>query len=329
LIARRTLLIVFGAVVIAPLAALAQQPGKVWRVGFLTPLSRQAANDAGVFDAFVQGLRELGYVEGKNLVIEARFAEGRPDRLPRLARELVELNVDVIMSGGTPSTSAAQKATTTIPIVMGSVIDPIGSGFVKSLAHPGGNITGRSNFAGDVSSKYLELVLAFIPKLSLVAVLLDPGNSGHPAILRSVRAAALKVGVAVLPVEARTEHEIETAFIDLTRQNAGAVIVATSSLFNVHRERVAKAAATRRLPSIAANQIYAEAGGLMSYGQNLADNYRRAAVFVDKILKGAKPGDLPVERPTRLELVINRKTAHALGLTIPADLLLRADKVIE
>lgn len=260
MIARRTFLILFGAVAITPLAALAQQPGKAWRGGFLTLLTRQAVNDAGVFDAFVEGLRELGYLEGKNLVIEARFAEGRLDRLPRLAR---------------------------------------------------------------------ELVLAFWPRLSLVAVLLDPGNTGHPAILRSVQAAALKVGVAVLPVEARTEQEIETAFINLTRQNAGAVIVATSSLFNVHRERVANAAERHRLPSIAANRIYAEAGGLMSYGQNLADNYRRAAVFVDKIIKGAKPGDLPVERPTRLEIVINRKTANALGLTIPADLLLRTDKIIE
>jgi putative ABC transport system substrate-binding protein len=328
---RRKLIVALGASALtSPFALFGQPQGKVWRIGYLSTLSRQASLDAaGVVEAFLLGLRELGYVEGKNLVIEWRFADGNYERLPSLATELVQLKVEVILGSGTPATSAAQKATTIIPIVMASSNDPIGSGFVKSLARPGGNITGLSNFAGDVSSKYLEMLTSMVPKLSRVAVLLSPSNSGHRVILEGVEMAARRIGVKVLPVEARGPEDIKSAFSRMAGERVGAVIVATDALFNEHRRLIAELAVKHRLPSIAANRIYPEAGGLMSYGQNLAKNYRRAATYVDKIFKGAKPGDLPVEQPMTLELIINRKTAKELGLTIPQSLLISADKVIE
>lgn len=326
---RRKLLIALGAgALAAPLGSYAQQQGKVWRVGFLA-LRRPASLDSDLFGAFPQGMRELGYVEGKNMVIEWRFADGKSERLPGLAAELVLLKVDVIMTAGTQAISAAQKATTTIPIVMGGANDPVGSGFVHSLARPGGNITGPSLLLGDVTPKQLELLLTMVPKLSRVAVLVNPANVSYATLLNNIQAAAQRASIKVLPVETRTPQQIKDAFSMMARDKAEAVIVASDALFTQQIRQIAELAAKDRLPLIAPFREYVEAGVLMSYGQNLADHFRRAAGYVDRILKGAKSGDLPVEQPTKFELVINRRTAKALGLKIPVELLLRADKVIE
>ncbi len=326
---RRRLLTALGLCLLAaPLSAYAQQQGKVWRVGFLS-LRRVASLDSDFYGAFPRGMRELGYVEGRNLVIEWRSADGKSERLPGLAAELVELKVDVIVVAGTPPTSAAHKATTTIPIVMGSTNDPVGSGFVTSLARPGGNITGLSDTTLDISPKHVEMLLSIVPKLRRAAVLMNPYNLGHARILKSVQAAAQRSRLTILPVEARTPQEIEQAFSTMAQENARAVIVAADPLFTQQRRQIGELAVKHRLPSAFALREFVEAGGLMSYGQNFGDHYRRAAAYVDKILKGARPGDLPVEQSTKFELLINRKTAKALGLTIPQSLLIRADEVIE
>ncbi len=258
-----------------------------------------------------------------------RFAGGEYEHLPGMAAELVQMKVNVIMALGPPAIIAAQKATTTNPIVIVTSVDPVGAGFVKSLARPGVNITGLSNLAGDLGSKHLEMLLTMVPKLSRVAVLVNPANLAYASILKNVQAAAQKAGIKVLPVKAQTPQEIESAFSMMAREYAGAVIVTLDPFFIQQGLQIAVQAAKHRLPSIFANREYAEAGGLMSYGQNQADIYRRAAGYVDRILKGAKPGELPVEQPTKLELFINRKTAKMLGLTIPQSLLISADKVIE
>ena len=329
---RRKLAIALGAgALAAPFSSFAQQQGKVWRVGFLAP-RRIGSLDSDVFGGFPQGMRELGYTEGKNLVIEWRSAHGRYELLPGLAAELVQLKVDVIVAVAEVAIRAAQNATTTIPIVMGTTVtDPVESGFVKSLARPGGNITGLSDVNFDISPKQLEMLLSMVPKLSRVAVLLNPGSDLHAAILEGFEIAAqmTRKNVTILPVEARNPQEIEGAFSVMTRQKAGAFIVPPDSFFVQQRRQIAELAASHRLPSISARKEDVEAGSLMSYGPNSTYKYRRAATFVDKILKGKKPSDLPVEQPTTLELVINRKTAKALGLTIPQSLLILADKVIE
>jgi putative ABC transport system substrate-binding protein len=322
---RRKLLVAIGA---APLLSFAQQ-GKVWRIGILVPRSRPASLDSHFLGAFASAMRELGYAEGKNVVIEWRFADGKYDRLAALAAELVELKVDVILAVGSAGVQAAQKTTVGIPIVMASVIDPLHSGFVASLAHPGGNITGLSNMSSDISPKHLEMLVKTVPHLSHVAVLMNPDNPAHPAILTSVQAAAKRVGLTVLPAEARAREQMESAFAAMAKQRAGAMVLAIDAFFTQEAQQIAQLAARNRLPSISGFREYAEAGGLMSYGQNLADNFRRAASYVDKILKGAKPGNLPVEQSTKFELVINRKTAQALGLAIPVEMLVLADRLIE
>jgi len=327
---RRKLLLALGAgALAAPFASLAQQPNKVWRVGFLALRSPTAWNPNASYDAFMQGMRELGYVEGKNLIIEWRLADGKVERLPALAAELVQLKVDVLVAAGVQPTSAAQKATTTIPIVMANSIDPVGSGFVASLARPGGNITGLSNLIGDLSAKHFEMLRSIVPKVSRMAILVNPTNSGHATILKTVQTAAQKSSVKILSVQARIPQEIESAFSTMTKHNAQGVIVANDLFLNQQRRQIAELAAKNRLPSVAAVREYADDGGLMSYGPKFVENYRRAATYVDKIIKGAKPSDLPVEQPTKFELVINRKTAKTLGLTIPQSLLISADKVIE
>ena len=327
---RRKLVIVLGAgAFVAPFGSFAQSQGKIWRVGFLSQRNRPDSLDSDQYGAFPRGMRELGYVEGKNLVIEWRFADNDIGRLSDLAEEFVRLKVDVIVAIGSAATSAAQKATVTIPIIMGSTGDPVGSGFVKNLARPGGNITGITNLITEVAPKYLEMLRSMLPRLSRVAVLLNPANSAHGAILKSVQSAAQRAGMTILPEEARTPQEIDSAFSRMARQNAGAVYVVQDSLFTQQRRQIVELEAKHRLPSITAPREHPEAGGLMSYGPNYADNYRRAATYVDKIFKGAKPADLPVEQPTKFELVINGKTAKALGLTIPQSLLISADKVIE
>ncbi len=328
MIARRRLIIVLGAgALAAPFGCFAQQQGKVLRIGFLTFAGRPDTLDR--FSGFPQGMRGLGYIEGKNLEIQWRHAEGKPERLPGLAAELVQLNVDVIVTLGAGSHGAAQKATSTIPIVMVNVADPVGNGLVKSLARPGGNITGLASLATELSLKHLEMLHDMVPRLSRVAILMNPVNSNHPLILKNIQAAALKKNVKILPVEARTSQEIENAFATITTKRAGAVIVANDGLFTQQLLRIVELTAKNRLPSIWANRDYVEAGGLMSYESNRAEQFRRAATYVDKIVKGARPADLPVEQPTKFELIINGRTAKALGLKIPGSILVQATKVIE
>src|SRR6266540_1489646 len=324
---RRKLLVALSAgALAAPLACFAQQQrSKVARIGVLESTS----SSANQREALIAGLRELGYVEGKNMIIEDRWAEGNYERLPGLAAELVQMKVDVIVAGSTPAIQAAQRATSTIPIVMVRVGDPVGSGFVASLARPGGNITGLSNINVDLSSKRLELLRDAVPKLSRVTVLVNPANPIHSDSLKRVQATEKTNSVKISPVEASTASQIEAAFAAMTRERAGAVIVLPDPFFSSQARRIAGLAAQHRLPTMFWTRGPVESGGLMSYGQNNAEHYYRAATYIDKILKGAKPGDLPVEQPTKIELVINLKTAKAIGLTIPQQLILQADQVIE
>ena len=327
---RRQLLIALGAsVLVVPLGSFAQQQIKVWRIGILSVRSRPVSFEGDPYGVFLKGLRDLGYVEGKNIVIEWRFAEGKYERLPGLAAELVGLKVDVLAVVNTTVIRAARQATGTIPIVMLNSSDPVGSGFVASLARPGGNITGLSNLIGDIAPKYVELLTIVVPKLSRVAVLLNPANTQHRSTFSNIQAAAAKVGIRTFPMEAETLQQVETAFAAAVQQRAGAIIVAIDARFTDYLPQIVGLAARNRMPAMFPDRGYVEAGGLMSYGQDFGESYRRAAAYVDKILKGAKPAELPVEQPTKFELVINRKTAKALGLAIPQELLLRADKVIE
>ena len=327
---RRKLVFALGAGAVGvPFTSFAQQQGKVWRVGFLAQRHLDFVDSDFSYGPFRQGMRELGYVEGKNLVMEWRSAEGKSELLPGLAAELVRLNVDALAASGTPATVAAQKATTTIPIIMIAVADPVANGLVKSLARPGGNTTGNSGVFADLGPTLLEILFDMVPKLSSVAILKNPSNPGQDTMLKNIQPAAQKFGVKILPVEARTPQDIEQAFSTMAREKSGAVIVLQNPLFQQQKSQIVKLAAEHRLPTTTMYREYVEAGGLMSYGANLKSIYRRAASYVDKVLKGAKPGDIPVEQPTLFELVINVKTAKALGLKIPNSILVRADKVIE
>ncbi len=326
---RRFVGAVAGGLLVASGIVAAQPPAKVWRIGFLSAGSRQSLADAGYYPAFLQGMRELGYFEGKNLAIEARYADGQYERLPALAAELVRLKVDVIVATPSPAIRAAQHATTTIPIISANTGDPVGSGFAASLAHPGGNLSGLSSNNLDTSAKLLELLSTMAPKMSRVAVLANPGSSTERAILKNIEAAAQRAGIQILTVEARTPDEIEQGFAVMRREHVDAVVIAGDGFLNMQGQQIADLAARFRLPSIGTRSSYAKSNCLMSYGQDITYNYRRAATYVDKVLKGAKPGDLPVEQPTKFELIINLKTAQALGLTIPQSLLLRANEVIQ
>ena len=308
--------------------AEAQQPKKVYRIGFLGAASI-SANSARI-EALRQGLRALGYVEGKNIVIEWRYEEGKADRQPPpgLAAEVVRLKVDVIVTAGPLVTRAAKEATSTIPIVMGQDTDPVGNGFVASLARPGGNITGLATFAPEISGKQLELLKETVPKLTRVAVLGNASRPGSPQALREINVAADGFGVKVQYLEVREPKDIETAFRVAGKGRAEAVLAMGGGVLNSLRAQIVELAAKSRLPAIYFFREFVEDGGLMSYGVSLTDLDRRAAVYVDKILKGAKPADLPVEQPTKFEFIINLKTAKQIGLTIPPNLLVRADKVI-
>jgi putative ABC transport system substrate-binding protein len=313
----------------APRASDAQQGAKVPRIGWL---QADLAPNPHIQEAFLQGLRDLGYVEGRNLVIEYRDAEGKPERLPALAAELVALKVDVIEAGGTPAALAAKEATRTLPIVFVGAADPVTSGLVTSLARPGGNVTGLSNLAPELVGKRLEQLKQAVPGVSRVAVLWQPGGQGERTrqdMLQGAEVAARALSVRLQLVETRGPDEFDRAFSDMTRARAGALTVLPSVLFFNERRRLVDLAAKNRLPAVYPWREGVDAGGLMAYGPNLADLYRRAATYVDKILKGAKPADLPVEQPTKFELIINLKTAKALGLTIPQSVLVRADQVIE
>ena len=318
------------AVVLLALGVIAeaQQTGKVPRIGYLSPTSPSVSPTR--IEAFRQGLRELGYVEGKNIVIEYRYAEGKFDRLAALAAELVRLNVDLIVTTGPTVTRAAKETTTTVPIVMATDTDPVGNGFVASLARPGGNITGLSALAPELSGKQLELLKEILPRLSRVAVFGTSSNPGNAQMLKEVRLAAGAFGVKLQYLEVRGLKGIETAFRAASKERAEAVLYLVAGLVDAgHRTEITELALKSRLPAIYQSRRYVEDGGLMSYGVNIADLDRRAATYVDKILKGRTPADLPVEQPTKFELMINLKAAKQIGLTIPPNVLARADKVIK
>ena len=326
---RRKLLVSLGvSALMAPLGAFAQQ-AKIRRLGLLNFSTRQMLLDTGRYAAWTQGMRDLGYVEGKNFVLEERSADGNAERLDALAAELVRLKVDLILSNGTPAHLAAQRATRTIPIVVLADNDPVGTGLAASLARPGGNITGMSSGGTEVVQKLFELLITALPKLSRIAVLGNPANKSHPPQLSLLQAAAKQRGKQVLPVSASAGDDVVRGFATMARDKADAVVVLLDGFMVQNRKQISELALKHRLPSIFPLQGYAEVGGLMSYGSDIADNYRRAAIFVDKILKGTKPGEIPFEQPTRYYLEINRKTANALGVKISRDFLTRADKVIE
>ena len=307
--------------------ATAQQPAKIPRIGFQfdVPVSTLTART----EAFRQGLRDLGYLEGKNIIIEWRSAEGKLERLPDLAAELVRLKVDVIVSPGPTVTRGLRKATSTIPIVMAQDTDPVGSGFITSLAHPGGNITGLSALAPEMSGKQLELLKQILPKLSRVAVIGNSINPGDAQALRETELAARSFEIYLRYLDVLDPKEIETTFRAATKGRADAVLLLGNPILNAHRKQIVDLAAKHRLPATYARPEFIDAGGLMYYGTNYNDLYRRAATYVDKILKGAKPADLPVEQPTKLEFIINLKAAKQIGLTIPPNVVARADRVIK
>ena len=307
-------------------AAEAQQPTKNPRIGYLSGSS--PSTSPARREAFWQGLRELGYVEGKNIVIEQRYAEGKFDRLPALAAELVRLKVDIIVTAGPQTTRPAKEATSTIPIVMAQDPDPVGNGFVASLARPGGNITGLATFAPELSGKQLELLKETVPKLSRVAVFGTSINPGNAQNLREVERAAKAFGVKLQYLDVLSPKDFETAFRAASKGLADAVLMLPGSVLGLQRAQLANLAVKSRLPVIYRQPELTEAGGLMYYGTNTPDLFRRAATFVDKILKGAKPAELPVEQPTKFEFIVNLKAAKQIGLTIPPNVLVRADRVI-
>ncbi len=327
MISRRAFLgTVAGALLAAPLAAEAQG-GKAFRIGVLSPLATEPASTG--ITAFREGLRELGYVEGKNVALEIRSADGRGERLPGLAAELVGLKVDVILAASNPAIAAAQKATTSIPIVMTTATDPVAVGFVASLSRPEGNITGLTVQTPDVAGKRLQLLKEVVPNLSRVAVLWDPGHPGGRLQVNEAQAAARTLRVRVQLVEVRSPGQLDGAFAAMASDGAGAVFIAGSDMPFAHRGRIAELAAKRHLPTTCPLREWVEAGCLIGYGTSISEQWRRAAYFVDRIRKGTKPADLPVEQPTKFDFVINLKTAKALGLTIPPSVLGRADQIIE
>jgi putative tryptophan/tyrosine transport system substrate-binding protein len=311
---------------LAPLAAEGQQAGKMYRIAFLG--STSPSGYASQMKAFREGLRDLGYVEGRNLVIEFRWAQGKYERLPELAAELVRLKPDVLVTHGVPGTLAAKRATETIPIVVGVVGEAVAIGAVEGLARPGGNVTGSSFFVPELNAKRLEVLREAFPRLSRVGVLLNRDNAVNMHVLKAMEQTAQALKIQLESVEARDPADLENAVSTLVKGRASAIAVEDDAMLLAHAERIAELARKHQLPTIGFVE-YARAGGLLAYGVNFPDLWRRAATYVDKILNGAKPGDLPVEQPTKFELVINLKTAKALGLTIPQTLLLRADQVIE
>ena len=317
-----------GGLLVALRIAHAQPAGKVVRIGYLGTGS--GSRGAPTVQAFREGLRELGWVEGRDVVIEYRWADGRFERLPELAAELVRLKVDVLVASPTPAAQAAKKATGTIPIVGVSLTDPVGLGLIASIARPGGNVTGVSySLDPQMFGKHLALLREVVPKVRRVAILSNPAGPAQPATVRNIKDAALSLGLQLALVEARGPEDFDAAFATIARERVGAVFVVMDPAFIAQRERLPDLAAKSRLPSMFTQRTDAEAGGLMSYGPSIPGLYRRAATYVDKILKGARPGDLPVEQATTFELVINLKTARALGLTIPPSLLGRADHVVQ
>jgi putative tryptophan/tyrosine transport system substrate-binding protein len=307
-------------------AVQAQQTKKVPRIGYLSASVR--ASHAPSFEAFQQGLRELGYVEGQNISIEARFAEGKAERLPELVAELVRLKVDVILAGGSEAVRPAREATKTIPIVVAHFEDPIGEGFVASLARPGGNITGLSRMSSDLAGKRLELLKEAVPAVRKVGVFVNPANGANVLAMKEADVAAPGLGLRLQRLEVRRHNELEAAFALVTKDRTDALIPSVDRIFDTQRKRIIDFAVKNRLPTMFHTSRAVEEGGLISYAPNILDLFRRAAVYVDKILKGTKPQDLPVEQPTKFEFVINLKTGKQIGVTIPPNVLARADRVI-
>ena len=328
MITRRTFFAGTGATLLAaPLTTWAQPAGKVYRIGILEPVS--PALNAANLDALRRGLRELGYVEGQNIVIDYRSADGRQERFPGLASELVRLNVDVMVTTGTPAALAAKSATGTIPVVIAGAGDPVASGIVASLARPGANITGLSAFNIEIYAKRVELLRELVPKLSRIAGLFNMGNSVLPSQWKEVERAARTFGIQPQLLDVRTPEDLGRAFDGAVTRRAGALMVALDGLTQANRQTIIDLAAKHRMPAMYGSEEFVRAGGLISYATNRPHLYYRAATYVDKILKGAKPGDLPVEQPTKFELLLNLRTARALGITIPRSLVLQADHVIE
>jgi putative ABC transport system substrate-binding protein len=318
-----------GGLLAAPLTGAAQQAGKVWRIGYLSAGFKEVPGSNPGLAPFSQRLHELGYVEGRNVTLEIRHAEGRTERFPALAAELVNLKIDVLVAASTPGALAAKQATSTIPIVMVSVGEPVEVKLVDSLAHPGGNVTGLSLIAPQLAAKRLDLLKEALPKLSRVTVLWNSANQGMRARFQETEVGAQSVGVALQSVTVQSIDDFEPLFATLTRNRPESLLVLADTVTVANRQRTVEFAARNRVPAIYEARTFVDTGGLMSYGVDFSDHYRRAAIYVDKILRGAKPADLPVELPTKFEMVINLKTAKALGLTIPRSLLLRADQVIE
>ena len=326
---RRNFISCLGGAAAWPLAARAQQAGKLWRIGFVSGAVRPPALERSIYAGLSHGMRQLGYVEGKDFVIEYRFAEGKYERFDDFAGELVRLKADAIVLATAAAVRAMQKATDAIPIVMGYSTDPVGNGFVASLARPGGNTTGLASSSDDASPKQLELLAMTIPNLSRVGLLVNPDSPNYLPVLKNAMTASQKAGMTLVPVEARNPEQIDTSFAALRRENVGAILVVSDGFLLSQRQRIAQLALRERLPSMFQQREFAEVGGLMSYGESLFEFYRRAASYVDKIFKGAQPGDLPIEQPARFNLVINRNTADALGITIPSQVYVFADEVIE
>jgi putative ABC transport system substrate-binding protein len=330
---RRDFIATLAGAVVAPMltprAARTQQPARIRRIAFLSGLTRPASIESSSIGGLLQGMRELGYVEGKDFVVEWRFAEGNYERFADFANEFVRQRIDIFVLGTPVAARAVQQATSTIPIVLAFSTDPVGNGFVANLAHPGGNITGLATSQDDTAPKQLELLGKAAPNLSRVGVLMNPASPNVMSVMKGAEAAAHNAGIDLVSAEAHNQSEIKQAFDALSQKRAGALMVVSDSLFQSYRKDIGALALSRRLPSMFAQREYVEAGGLMSYGEHYRDFFRRAAIYVDKIFKGARPADLPVEQPTRFYLVLNSNTAKALGLAIPPTLLALADEVIE
>ena len=325
---RRTFIgIIGGGLVIARSVATAQPAARVYRIGYLGGTS--PATESRLWDGFFQGLRELGYVEGQNFVIEGRYYAYQIERLPALAAELVALKVDIIVAGAPPAPEAAQRATSTIPVVMAYHPDPVGSGLAASLSRPGSNVTGMSVLGRELDGKQLQLLKEAVPETSRVAVLTNPTVPSNAIALKNLEAAARSMNLQILPLQVRASGDFAAAFSAMKKDRAGALVVLGSSLFFAERKRIMELASHGRLPSIASFREYAEAGGLMTYGADLRESFRRSATYVDKILKGAKPGDLPIEQSTKVLLIVNLNAAKEIGFTIPQSVMQRADEVIQ
>jgi putative ABC transport system substrate-binding protein len=331
-IERRQFIFALGGAAAWPLVARAQEaqrPGKLWRIGVLSGLPAPSDVRSTVLGSFLLGMQELGYIENRDFIVEWRFSGGHYERFPELAAELVRLHVDVVLVSATAGIPAMQQATKTIPIVMGFSFDPVGNGLVTSLAHPGGNTTGLATAQQETVAKQVELIKMAVPRISRLAIMVNPNNSNSAGMIPNAEAAATEAGLQGVVVKAGTLQEVERAFAMMTNERIEALLTFTDSVFTTYRRRIAELALQSGLPTVFAQREPVEAGGLMSYGESLTDFLRRSATYVDRILKGAKPGDLPIEQPNRYFLVINLKTARALGLEIPPTLLALADEVIE